>query len=246
MEVKRKPFVVSVEGNIGSGKSTMLQYYSELDDVQLHPEPVEKWQNLNGHNLLEKLYSDPKRWSFQFQSYIQLTRLEILKTPTDKTVKIIERSIQNNRYCFLELAKRNESLTKEELAVLHSWFDFLDETMVLDLDLIVYLRTSPQVAYDRMRSRGRSEEAGAPLEYLQLLHDAYEDWLINQSHGKIRPQVLVLDANKSLDEMANDYIRYEEVLLGKISLPPGVTYADTYNPEDDFSSGSESSDGASR
>ena len=58
---------------------------------------------------------------FQFQSYIQLTRLEILKAPTVKRVKIIERSIQNNRFCFLELAKRNESLCKEELAVLHSW-----------------------------------------------------------------------------------------------------------------------------
>jgi deoxyadenosine/deoxycytidine kinase len=69
MEVfQKKPFVVSVEGNIGSGKSTMLQYYSELDDVQLHPEPVEKWQNLNGHNLLEKLYADPKRWSFQVRA----------------------------------------------------------------------------------------------------------------------------------------------------------------------------------
>ena len=52
--------------------------------------------------------------------------------------------------------------------------------MVLDLDLIVYLRTDPDVAYDRMRSRGRTEEAGAPLKYLQLLHEAYEDWLINQ------------------------------------------------------------------
>ncbi len=52
--------------------------------------------------------------------------------------------------------------------------------MVLDLDLIVYLRTSPEVAYSRMMDRGRKEEAGAPLGYLQLLHDAYEDWLINQ------------------------------------------------------------------
>ncbi len=65
MRNPKTPFVVSVEGNIGSGKSTMLQFYSELDDVQLHPEPVEKWQNLHGHNLLEKLYTDPKRWSFQ-------------------------------------------------------------------------------------------------------------------------------------------------------------------------------------
>lgn len=37
MESKQKSFVVSVEGNIGSGKSTMLQFYSELEDVELHP-----------------------------------------------------------------------------------------------------------------------------------------------------------------------------------------------------------------
>jgi deoxyadenosine/deoxycytidine kinase len=69
-------------------------------------------------------------------------------------------------------------------------FDFLDETMVLDLDLIVYLRTDPHVAYDRMMSRGRREEAGAPLQYLQLLHEAYEDWLINQV--ALQPRTLAL------------------------------------------------------
>ena len=42
-----------------------------------------------------------------------------------------------------------------------------------------------------------------------------------QSHGKIRPQVLVLDANKSLEEMTKDYTKYEDVLLGKTTLPPG-------------------------
>lgn len=246
MEVK-KPFVVSVEGNIGSGKSTMLQFYSQLEDVQLHPEPVEKWQNLNGHNLLEKLYSDPQRWSFQFQSYIQLTRLEILKSPTFKRVKIIERSMQNNRFCFLELARKNESLTEEELAVLHSWFDWLDETMVLDLDLIVYLRTTPEVAHQRLTMRGRKEESCVPVEYLKLLHEAYEDWLINQSFGPIKPKVLVLDANKSLDEMAKDYTKFENVLLGNTPLLAGVTHADdTFRHEEESSSGSESIDSASR
>lgn len=52
---------------------------------------------MKGHNLLGKLYEDPKRWSFQFQSYVQLTRLQLLKKPTACSVKIIERSIQNNR-----------------------------------------------------------------------------------------------------------------------------------------------------
>ncbi len=38
-----KPFLVSVEGNVGSGKSTMLQFFKSFDDVQLCPEPVPKW-----------------------------------------------------------------------------------------------------------------------------------------------------------------------------------------------------------
>lgn len=32
---KKSPFVVSVEGNIGSGKSTMLQFYEQIEDVQV-------------------------------------------------------------------------------------------------------------------------------------------------------------------------------------------------------------------
>ena len=76
---------------------------------------------MEGHNLLGKLYEDPKRWSFQFQSYVQLTRLQILQKGTDAKIKIIERSLQNNRFCFLKLAKKLGSLTDEELSVLDAW-----------------------------------------------------------------------------------------------------------------------------
>ena len=112
-----RPFVVSIEGNIGSGKSTMLKYFEKFQDVELVPEPVAEWCDVGGHNLLGKLYEDPKRWSFQFQSYVQLTRLQLLKKQTDCSVKIIERSIQNNRFCFLENARREGSLSGAELEV---------------------------------------------------------------------------------------------------------------------------------
>ena len=160
---------------------------------------------MNGHNLLHKLYEDPGRWSFQFQSYIQLTRLRLLKSPTDKPVKLLERSIQNNRFCFLELAKRQGSLTNPELSVLYSWYDFLDKNMGLDLDLIVYLRADPEVSYERMRNRGRSEESEVPLDFITSLHNVYEDWLIEQKFGEINVPVLVMDANKSKEELMKIY-----------------------------------------
>ena len=39
----KRPFVVAIEGNIGSGKSTMINYFKNFNDIQIHPEPIEKW-----------------------------------------------------------------------------------------------------------------------------------------------------------------------------------------------------------
>lgn len=45
-------FQVVVEGNIGSGKSTLLKYFSKQDGVQVAMEPVNKWRDNKGHNML--------------------------------------------------------------------------------------------------------------------------------------------------------------------------------------------------
>ena len=99
---------------------------------------------------------------------MQLTRLQLLKKPTSCSVKIIERSIQNNRFCFLENARKEGSLSGAELEVLVSWYDWMNSNIGLPLDLIVYLKTSPQVAYERLRQRGRKEEAGVPMEFIEV------------------------------------------------------------------------------
>ena len=56
------------EGNIASGKSTILKIFethkhSTNLTLKLLTEPVDKWRNLEGYNLLEKMYSNPKRWT---------------------------------------------------------------------------------------------------------------------------------------------------------------------------------------
>lgn len=47
-----KPFTVVVEGNIGSGKTTFLNHFNKFTDVEVLQEPVDKWRNVQGHNLL--------------------------------------------------------------------------------------------------------------------------------------------------------------------------------------------------
>ncbi|KAJ8947150.1 hypothetical protein NQ318_002512, partial [Aromia moschata] len=48
----RRPFTVAVEGNIGSGKTTFLNYFNQHENICVLAEPVELWRNCNGHNLL--------------------------------------------------------------------------------------------------------------------------------------------------------------------------------------------------
>ena len=52
MASKPKPFTVVIEGNIGSGKTTVLNYFNKFHEVEVLQEPVDKWRNVQGHNLL--------------------------------------------------------------------------------------------------------------------------------------------------------------------------------------------------
>ena len=45
--------------------------------VQVVPEPVALWKSVRGHNTLELMYKDAERWSLTFQSYVQLTMLQV-------------------------------------------------------------------------------------------------------------------------------------------------------------------------
>lgn len=59
---------------------------------------------------------------------------------------------------------------------------FEDLSRLADLHLIhrpIYLRTTPEVCLQRMHKRGRKEEAGVGLDYLNKIHDLHEKWLGN-------------------------------------------------------------------
>ena len=92
--------IYALEGNIGSGKTTIMKIISNhFKDVEFIEEPVKQWQNLGGMNLLDSFYSDPKRWGFSFEFFSMLTKIEALlkAAESDKPIIIIERSIFSNR-----------------------------------------------------------------------------------------------------------------------------------------------------
>lgn len=215
---EKRPFTVVVEGNIGSGKTTFLELFNKKDIVEVITEPVEEWRNVGGHNLLQLMYDDPSRWSHIFQSYVQLTMTKnhVQKlSSSQKQIKVMERSLFSARHCFVENLHDTGKMSDAEFSVLCEWFDFLagGELSKVDIgvDLIIYLRTSPETAYQRKKARARKEEEVVPLTYFEELHHLHEKWLSNKD--LLPAPVLVIDANVDLMKNPNAYSKYDEDIL---------------------------------
>ncbi|XP_064085723.1 thymidine kinase 2, mitochondrial-like [Macrobrachium nipponense] len=206
-------FTVSVEGNIGSGKSTLLYYLSKKLDVDVIPEPVHKWQNFRGVNLLEKVYMDPHNWAFVFQSYVQKTMVENHLADCGSPVKLMERSIYSARFCFVENLYSSGRLTEAEYLVYCKWFKAFTRYLDCSVDLIVYLRTDPLIAHKRIASRARFEEQMVAFEYCRDLHQRYEAWI---GGSEVPAPVLVIDANEGLHDLRYKYNIVMEIIENSV------------------------------
>nr|CAD7429412.1 unnamed protein product [Timema monikensis] len=221
---QKRPFRVSVEGNIGCGKSTFIKHFGQFPQVDSHlatklyilvyvcQEPVELWRDVQGHNLLELLYKDINRWNFVFQNFVQLSRLNIQTRSTDNKVQMFERSLQNNRFCFVEMARKNKQLSEPEYTVLCEWYNWICNNTDIQLDLIVYLRSSPEIVHQRIQKRNRPEEMFISLDYLKDLHNSYESWLLYSDD--VPAPVLQIDVNQELNIVQQLYHDNQHHILG--------------------------------
>merc|ERR1711959_55553 len=160
---------ISIEGNIGVGKSTFLRL-------------MNKAKGLEG-NILQKFYEEPNRYAYTFQSYAFITRFvqhnEGVQSNPEK-LRILERSVFTDRNVFVSSLKDNGYLTDMEESLYYEWFDPVLQTLPsLIPDVVVYLRASPEACMNRLKIRSRSEEVGIKMEYLELLHKKHEEWLVD-------------------------------------------------------------------
>ncbi|XP_053200453.1 deoxynucleoside kinase-like [Panonychus citri] len=214
---------IIVEGNIGVGKTTLLETMRELygSKVRVFSEPIKKWQCYHGDNLLSAMYNDPKRWSFTFQKAISLSLIKM----HDEASKIqdahviSERSIFGAKQIFVEHLKNKGFLSKVEYGILEEDFNFLISSWKLAPEIIVYMRASPEVCYKRIQDRGRVEEKKITLDYLKGLHELHERWLspsCNHCHNDIiaSKSTIVIDANQPKEKIIAQLRANENRLFG--------------------------------
>ncbi|KAK0138735.1 Deoxyguanosine kinase, mitochondrial [Merluccius polli] len=219
---------VSIEGNIG--KSTFARLLqSASPDWEVVLEPVSKWQSIEGghgeqtaSNLLHMMYQDPRRWSYTFQTHSCMSRMKTqLQPPPARLlashgtpVQVYERSVYSDRYIFAKNMFELGCINHTEWAVYQDWHTFLVEQFghQVALEGIIYLRASPQKCMERVGRRGRAEESGLELDYLEKLHTQHEKWLIEKStklHFEKLKHIPVLELDASVEFQSDPSVRNE-------------------------------------
>nr|XP_008123040.2 PREDICTED: thymidine kinase 2, mitochondrial [Anolis carolinensis] len=159
------------------------------------------------------MYQDATRWGITLQTYVQLTMLDQHMRTMVSPIRMMERSIHSAKYIFVENLYRSGKMPEVDYVVLTEWFEWIIKNLSVSVDLIVYLQTSPERCYERLKRRCREEEKVIPMEYLEAIHLLYEEWLIKKSLFKVPSPVLVLQADHDLQDMLEMYEENQDRIL---------------------------------
>ena len=126
--------LISIEGNIGSGKSTLVKNLLaksltiDLDLIFLQ-EPVDIWKTIkdkNGVTILEKFYTNQEKYAFSFQMMAYISRLKLLKDTVEKnpdSIIVCERSLWTDRNVFAKMLKNDGKIEDINYTIYNKWFD---------------------------------------------------------------------------------------------------------------------------
>ncbi len=164
------PFYVALAGNIGVGKSMLTRLVGETCGWRMHFEPV-----IN-NPYLDDFYADMRRWSFHLQVYFLSQRFTVQKDIMDHGGSAVQdRTIYEDVEIFAPTLHRRGCMDLRDYENYRDVFESMTAFLQRP-DLILYLWSRPETTLERIRQRGRACESEIPLEYLQDLHAAYEDW----------------------------------------------------------------------
>ncbi len=191
--------IISIEGNVGSGKSTLIdalrKEFANHRDVGFLPEPVDEWLEIcdsNGTSILEKYYSNQSKYAFSFQMMAYITRLSRLRKELNKGYRVIitERCVYTDKMVFAKMLYDDNKIEEVEYQIYNRWFnEFIEDLPEINY---IYVKTSPEVAKERITTRGRKGEENIQVEYLMKCHECHEKWFMKQNSN-----LVVIDGNNN-------------------------------------------------
>ncbi|MBI9044471.1 MAG: deoxynucleoside kinase [Anaerolineaceae bacterium] len=164
---------ITIAGNIGVGKSTLVELLCKKMGWQPFYEPVTE------NPYLADFYENMEEWSFHSQVFFLAHRLLIHK----QLVQSPESGIQDRSiYEDAEIFAHNLFLQGKMKQIDYETYRSLYDSLVALLpapDLLIYLKASVPTVEDRIRKRSRTYEISISSDYLSQINLLYDQWINN-------------------------------------------------------------------
>lgn len=176
---------IAIAGNIGVGKSTLVDFLSRTYGISPYYEPNED------NPYLPDFYRDMQRWAFHSQLYFLSNKFRIHQE-LDRMpgVVALDRTIFEDAEVFATALFEMRKIDKRDWQTYRDFYDTILEA-IRPPDLMIYLRCSMRTLRKRIRLRGRAMEQDIPLSYLKRLERLYDEWIDRYDMG----EVLILETD---------------------------------------------------
>lgn len=200
---------IAIAGNIGAGKSTLVEFLTRTYGIAPFYEPNED------NPYLPDFYADMRRWAFHSQLYFLSNKFR-LHQELDRApgVVALDRTIFEDAEVFAAALREMKAIDDRDWATYRRFYETILGA-IRPPDLLIYLKCSVRTLRKRIRLRDRHMERDMPLAYLRRLHRLYENWVDSYRLG----DVLVLESDRL--DYVNDLVHRLDVMERiEALLPP--------------------------
>ncbi len=200
---------IAIAGNMGSGKSTLVEFLHRTYGVVPFYEPNDE------NPYLKDFYKDMKRWAFQSQLYFLSNKFRLhQELDRQPGVVALDRTIFEDAEIYATALHQMRKISKRDWQTYQSFYGAILDA-IRPPDLMIYLRCSMRTLRQRIRLRGRKMEQDVPLAYLKRLERLYDGWINSYTMS----EVLVLETDR-LDYIHDLVHRLDVTEPIEAELPP--------------------------
>ncbi|MEO9952478.1 MAG: 2-amino-4-hydroxy-6-hydroxymethyldihydropteridine diphosphokinase [Nonlabens sp.] len=193
---------IAIEGNIGSGKTSLTHKISEDFNAK---QVLERFAD---NPFLPLFYEDKERYSFPLEMSFLADRYQQLSDDVAQQDLFKEFTVADY-YVIKSLIFSKITLEKEEYSLYKRLFNMMYKELVKP-DLYIYLYQTEDRLLENIKKRGRDYEKNIEASYLSQIQQGYADFIRSQQELKVK----VIDVS-DLDFVNNqeDYLKVLELIL---------------------------------
>jgi deoxyguanosine kinase len=203
---------VTIEGNIGAGKTTLAHLLAKHFNARLI---LEKFDD---NPFLPKFYENPSQYAFPLELFFMAERFKQLKDLLQQ--KDMFQSLTISDYLFTKcLLFARVTLPEDEFRLYQRLFDIIHQQLIQP-DLLIYLHAPVTKLQANIKKRNRAYEQNIPDEYLFSIQETYTNYIKQQNI-----KTLFIDASNAdflgnekhlktiIDALEKDYIGQHYISL---------------------------------